>query len=401
MMLLAATQHPLSNLSLTYRELSREGDIMKRLVVLLTLATVLVSGCVRVSTTPIESSAAATTAATTAPTTAPVTGTLPVSPPSTEPPPPQIQGVVLPDVSDLVQQVEGGVVTVTQKRLTIDLFLGRQLSETGTGTGIVIDDQGHILTNFHVVAGADQLTVVGRDAKARSATVIGAFPENDIAVLRVDDPSGLEPLPLGSAGAMLVGDPVVAIGNALGLDSSEPTVTTGILSAKNRTINTNTGATLTGLLQTDAAINPGNSGGPLLNEAGQVIGINTAIAGGAQNIGFAIPIDTVLPLVDQVLAGVGTPYIGISMVENSADYQQRFGLSTDKGVIVTDVLPAGPADQAGLRPGDIIIEVNGEDVTSADALADLVKSSAPGDTLTFTVVRGNQQGTVDVTVGER
>lgn len=374
---------------------------MKRLVVLLTLATVLVSGCVRVSTTPIESSAAATTAATTAPTTAPVTGTLPVSPPSTEPPPPQIQGVVLPDVSDLVQQVEGGVVTVTQKRLTIDLFLGRQLSETGTGTGIVIDDQGHILTNFHVVAGADQLTVVGRDAKARSATVIGAFPENDIAVLRVDDPSGLEPLPLGSAAAMLVGDPVVAIGNALGLDSSEPTVTTGILSAKNRTINTNTGATLTGLLQTDAAINPGNSGGPLLNEAGQVIGINTAIAGGAQNIGFAIPIDTVLPLVDQVLAGVGTPYIGISMVENSADYQQRFGLSTDKGVIVTDVLPAGPADQAGLRPGDIIIEVNGEDVTSADALADLVKSSAPGDTLTFTVVRGNQQGTVDVTVGER
>lgn len=401
MMLLAATQHPLSNLSLSYRELSREGDIMKRLVVLLTLATVLVSGCVRVSTTPIESSAAATTAATTAPTTAPVTGTLPVSPPSTEPPPPQIQGVVLPDVSDLVQQVEGGVVTVTQKRLTIDLFLGRQLSETGTGTGIVIDDQGHILTNFHVVAGADQLTVVGRDAKARSATVIGAFPENDIAVLRVDDPSGLEPLPLGSAAAMLVGDPVVAIGNALGLDSSEPTVTTGILSAKNRTINTNTGATLTGLLQTDAAINPGNSGGPLLNEAGQVIGINTAIAGGAQNIGFAIPIDTVLPLVDQVLAGVGTPYIGISMVENSADYQQRFGLSTDKGVIVTDVLPAGPADQAGLRPGDIIIEVNGEDVTSADALADLVKSSAPGDTLTFTVVRGNQQGTVDVTVGER
>jgi len=366
---------------------------MKRLILIGVLVGLVASGCVRVSTTPGEPLSTSATA--------PTTTTLATSPPSTQPPPPQIQGVVLPDVSDLVQQVEGGVVTVTQKRLTIDLFLGRQLSETGTGTGIVIDDQGHILTNFHVVAGADQLTVVGRDAKTRSATVIGAFPENDIAVLRVDETSGLDPLPLGSADAMLVGDPVVAIGNALGLDSSEPTVTTGILSAKNRTINTNTGTTLTGLLQTDAAINPGNSGGPLLNEAGQVIGINTAIAGGAQNIGFAIPIDTVLPLVDQVLAGVGTPYIGISMVENSTDYQQRFGLSTDKGVIVTDVLPAGPADQAGLRPGDILIEVNGEDVASADALADLVKSSTPGDTLTFTVVRGNQQGSVDVTVGER
>ncbi len=323
----------------------------------------------------------------------------PAMPPAISPTAPQT-GVILYDVSDLVDQVRSGIVTVTQSRATIDMFLRQELSESGTGTGIVIDEEGHILTNFHVIAGADQVTVVGEDARIRTAKVIGGFPADDVAILKVDDAEGLEPLPMGRADSMDVGDPVVAIGNALGLDSSSPTVTVGILSAVDRTIRTQTGR-LSGLLQTDAAINPGNSGGPLLNRNGEVIGINTAIAGNAQNIGFAIPIETALPDVDRILEGLGKAFIGIGFVTNGDEYQQRFGLATNEGVIVTTVLPTGPADIAGLRVGDIIIAANGEDVADESTLEATIAAAKTGDVLLLTVVRGSRQGTIAVTVGER
>ncbi|GBD85886.1 putative serine protease HtrA [bacterium BMS3Abin02] len=325
------------------------------------------------------------------------------APPATAPAtPPAVaqKGVILYDVSDLVDAVRSGIVTVTQSRATLDMFLRQELSESGTGTGIVIDNEGHILTNFHVIAGADQVTIVGEDARIRTAKVIGGFPADDVAILRVDDAEGLEPLPMGRADSMDVGDPVVAIGNALGLDSSSPTVTVGILSAVDRTIRTRTGQ-LTGLLQTDAAINPGNSGGPLLNQAGEVIGINTAIAGNAQNIGFAIPIETALPDVDRILEGLGKAFIGIGFVTNNSEYQQRFGLATNEGVIVTTVLPTGPADIAGLRVGDIIIAVDGQNVVDESSLEATIVAAEPGNVLELTVVRGRQQGMIDVTVGER
>lgn len=329
----------------------------------------------------------------------PTPATVPDTAPPSAPTSPKA-GVILYDVSELVQEVRAGIVTVTQSRATIDMFLRQELSESGTGTGIVIDNEGHILTNFHVISGADEVTVVGEDARTRTARVIGGFPNDDVAILKVDDSEGLQPLPMGRADSMDVGDPVVAIGNALGLDSSSPTVTVGILSAVDRTIRTQTGQ-LTGLLQTDAAINPGNSGGPLLNQAGEVIGINTAIAGDAQNIGFAIPIETALPDVERILQGLGKPFIGVEVVTNGSEYQQRFGLATSDGLLVTAVLPTGPADTAGLRVGDIIVAINGSSVSDRADLAETLTGSDTGTVLDLTVVRGRQQGTIAVTVGER
>ncbi len=325
-----------------------------------------------------------TTAATTTTTTTTATG---------------LEGLVLTDVSELVKQVRAGVVTVTERSVSLDMFL-RPVESEGTGTGIVIDDQGHILTNFHVIQNADQVTVFAADNRPRAARVIGGFAAEDLALLEITDLAGLTPLPLGSSEAMEVGDPVIAIGNALGLDRSEPTVSVGFVSAKDRTIQT-PNAELTGLLQTDAAINPGNSGGPLLNAAGEVVGINTAIAGNAQNIGFAIAVDRARPLVEEVLSGIGRPFVGISLFDNSTDLQARFGLATDLGIIVTDVLPTGPAAAAGLQVGDIVVGVDGTLVEGSGQFTELIGASSIGTTVTLTVVRGQQQLEIDVTIDER
>ncbi len=203
-----------------------------------------------------------------------------------------VTGVVLYDVSDLVGQVRPGVVSVTETGMTMDMFMGRVETE-GEGTGIVIDDQGHILTNYHVISGAETVSVYAEDGRERSARVIFGDPATDIAILEVEDTEGLVPLVLGDSDAMEVGDPVIAMGNALGLDETSPTVSVGIVSALGRTIETDQ-AVLEDLIQTDAAINAGNSGGPLLNAAGEVIGINTAIASGAENIGFSISVNSVI-----------------------------------------------------------------------------------------------------------
>ena len=200
--------------------------------------------------------------------------------------------VTLTDVSELVKAVEASVVTVTQTQLRLDDIQGGEVP-SGTGTGIVIDNEGHVLTNAHVVAGAQSVIVVGFDGSPRNAQVVGiwaADQNSDLALLLLEDPSGLEPISMGDSDRLEVGDPVVAIGNALGLGLS---VSVGIVSAVGRQIRTDT-SSIEDVLQTDAAINPGNSGGPLLDAEARLIGINTAIAGNAQNIGFAIPV-IVLP----------------------------------------------------------------------------------------------------------
>ncbi len=219
----------------------------------------------------------------------------------------QIEGVVLNDVSELVKEVANGVVSVTQGqfRLSIDDFVEATLVPAGAGTGIVIDNEGHILTNFHVIEGAESVVVTSPDGTVRPATILGEAPDFDLALLEVADTTGLRPIPLGSSSALEVGDPVVAIGNALGLDAEVPTVSVGIISATSRTISTGGDRLLRGLLQTDAAINPGNSGGPLLNRLGEVVGVNTAIASDAQNVGFSIAIDDVRSVIDAFLSGTG------------------------------------------------------------------------------------------------
>jgi len=310
-----------------------------------------------------------------------------------------ITGVVLYDVSDLVAAVRPGVVSVTETGFTMDMFM-RQVQTEGEGTGIVIDDEGHILTNYHVISGAETVSVYAEDGRERSARVIFGDPATDIALLEVEDADGLVPLVLGDSDAMEVGDPVVAMGNALGLDETSPTVSVGIVSALHRSIETEQ-ATLEGLIQTDAAINAGNSGGPLLNAAGEVIGINTAIASGAENIGFSISINSVKAEITQALSGTGVPYIGVTTMANSAALAQRYRLTTDEGLIVTSVLPTGPASEAGLSAGDIIVAIDGSEITSDEQLDDAVAAGGAGGTINLTVVRGRQTGEIAVEIAGR
>jgi len=308
-------------------------------------------------------------------------------------------GVVLYDVSDLVTQVRPGVVSVTETGITMDMFMGR-VQTKGEGTGIVIDDQGHILTNYHVISGAEAVSVYAEDGRERSARVIFGDPATDIAILEVEDTEGLVPLALGDSDAMEVGNPVIAMGNALGLDETSPTVSVGIVSALGRTIETDQ-AVLEDLIQTDAAINAGNSGGPLLNAAGEVIGINTAIASGAENIGFSISINSVSEEIAQALSGVGVPFVGVTTIANSEELAARYRLATSEGLIVTSVLPTGPAVEAGVEAGDIILAVGGEDLSSTEQLDAVVETTGAGRTLTFTIQRGRSTGDLDVQVAER
>ncbi len=310
-------------------------------------------------------------------------------------------GVVLFDVSELVKDVRPGVVTVTRTEISIGLFGGASEQQSGTGTGIVFDESGRILTNFHVIAGAERVFVIAEDGAPRPARVIGGFAGSDLAVLEVDGTNGLVPLVLGSSEDAEVGDPVIAIGNALGLDETQPTVSVGIVSAKGRSLPTNTGVQLEGLLQTDAAINSGNSGGPLLDAQGQVIGINTAIIASAQNIGFSIPIEQASDLISATLSGIGRPFIGVNFQRNSAELAERFGLATDAGVIVFGVLPTSPADLAGLQVGDVIVEIDGVRIGPDQEFGELVSGLEIGSDYEVALVRGGRLFSTTVTIAER
>jgi serine protease Do len=309
-----------------------------------------------------------------------------------------LTGVVLYDVSALVTRVRPGVVSVTETGLSMDMFM-RQVQVQGEGTGIVIDDQGHILTNYHVISGATTVSVYAEDGRERSAEVVFGDPASDIALLKVDDTAGLVPLMLGDSDAMQVGNPVIAMGNALGLDETSPTVSVGIVSALGRTIETSQ-ATLENLIQTDAAINAGNSGGPLLNSAGEVIGINSAIASNAQNIGFSIAINSVKDEINQALSGVGVPYLGVSTIANSADLANRYRLGTSEGLIVTTVMASSPASDAGISSGDIILSINGTAATDAGQITEAVRAVGIGGSVTLTIQRGYSAGDVTVVVGQ-
>ena len=310
--------------------------------------------------------------------------------------------VVLTDVSELVDDVNDGVVAVAQSRFRFqleDIVQSTQV-RSGVGTGIVIDDAGHILTNYHVIAGGQAVTATTRDGTERSTTIIGEAPDLDLALLAVDDPTGLEPIALGSSDALDVGDPVVAIGNALGLDDTAPTVSVGIVSAKDRSIRAPDGTVLDNLLQTDAAINPGNSGGPLLNADGEVIGVNTAILGGAQNLGFAIAIDSARDVIDQFLTGRGGPYLGVQLTDNTPRIAAQLGLPTDSGAIIMSVTP-GPALSAGILPGDIVTRAGPDPIRDADGLIEAISATDIGDTLELEVRRGSEQISIPVDIGQR
>jgi S1-C subfamily serine protease len=304
------------------------------------------------------------------------------------------------DVSDLVKRVRSGVVSVTQERVRLDLFGVPEEVPAGAGTGIVIDGTGLVLTNYHVIEGASRVIVTGEDGRQRDADVVAEASSRDLALLQLKDTEGLQPLPFGLLDSLEVGDPVIAIGNALGLDSTDPTVSAGIVSAKGRTIRTQLG-TMQDLVQTDAAINPGNSGGPLLNAAGEVVGVNTAIAGNAQNIGFAISVDTAAKFVERYRLGIGEPFLGVQMVDNSAAAADRFDLDTDTGALIIDVVSPSPARDAGLEQWDVIVRIDEIEISSSGDAVAAITATNPGEVVELEVVRGRDSLVLDATIGER
>ena len=304
------------------------------------------------------------------------------------------------DVSNLVADVRDGVVSI---RTTVidprDIF--QTTTVEGAGTGFVVDGDGLIATNAHVVAGATDVKVTFDDGKTVDGTVLGTDTTDDLAVVKVDR-TGLHALTLGDSDQLEVGMPVVAIGNALALPGG-PTATSGIVSALDRSIATDNGEHLDNLIQTDAAINPGNSGGPLLTLDGSVVGVNSAGATQAQNIGFSIGMTGARPILEQLEAGqrITRPFIGVQTRVVDAQLARMLGLEVDHGVLIADVTTGSPAEAAGLRRGDVITAAAGTEIKGADDLTNAITETGADQDLALHVRRGDEELDITVTVGTR
>jgi serine protease Do len=313
------------------------------------------------------------------------------------------------DIQGILQKVEPGVVSIKTQAFQRGFF-GGGIPQDGAGTGMIISDNGEILTNAHVVQGATTIEVtLFNEKEPRQADLLGADRTADVAVIKLRDASNVPTVALGSSAALRVGDAVLAIGNALGLPGS-PTVTSGIVSAKDRSIGAGS-EQLEGLIQTDAAINPGNSGGPLVNAAGEVVAMNTAViqsTGGqaiAQNVGFAIAIDTIKPMLDRLrkggTAGASYPFIGVNAQSMDEDIKDQYGFEVSEGALVVEVTEGSPAENGGLIPGDIVTKFGDETITTAAELVAAVRARKPGDKVEVEYYRGQDKKTATITVGSR
>jgi len=267
---------------------------------------------------------------------------------------------------------------------------------TSLGSGFIIDHNGHILTNAHVVEGADEITVTLADEHSMKAKVIGADRKLDLALLKIDSDGDLPVAPLGDSDALQVGEWVLAIGNPFGL---EQTVTAGIVSAKGRVIGA---GPYDDFIQTDASINPGNSGGPLFNTKGEVVGINTAIIARGQGIGFAIPINVARSVLDQLKTSghVTRGWLGVSIQVVTDDLADAFGLKKAEGAVITNVFADSPAADAGLKSGDVIVAYNDEAIKHVRDLPRLVAATPVGEKATITVLRDGKKRDIKVTIGK-
>jgi putative serine protease PepD len=322
-------------------------------------------------------------------------------------------------ISDIYEGAKNGVVQVTSTSVVSNSFFGAQ-EQQAQGSGFVIDKDGHVVTNYHVVEGAKKVQVSFSDEEQMNATVVGTDPSTDIAVLEIQGAMSrsLTPLVLGDSHQVKVGDAVVAIGNPFGL---ERTVTAGIVSALQRQIQAPNGFQIDEVIQTDAAINHGNSGGPLLNANGDVIGVNAQIeteSGGNVGIGFAIPIDTVKDVASQLIkeGKVEHAYLGVELATITSDLASNFRVPVDKGVLIQHVRDGSPAADAGLKGGttqvvlagqtywlggDVITKADGQAVETSDQLASVVTSKQPGDALDLEVHRGQETLNVTVELGRQ
>jgi len=301
----------------------------------------------------------------------------------------------------VAESVGPSVVNVNTK--TRIQFFFQAIPQEGAASGVIITRDGYILTNNHVVEGAQQIKVTLADGRAFDAKIVGRDPYTDVAVIKIEA-TDLPAAKLGDSTNLKIGQIAIAIGNPFGLGK---TVTAGIISALNRTITTERGTIIEGLIQTDAPINPGNSGGALVNSAGEVIGINTAIYQGAQGIGFAIPIHLAKSIADQIISkGYAShpwihPWMGVYLDTVDAQMSAYYRLPVDYGAIIMDVVRNGPADKAGVKRGDIIIEFNGEKITTADDLVVRVMRCKVGDRVRLGIARGDERLTIEVTLEER
>ncbi|MFW5942033.1 MAG: S1C family serine protease [Chloroflexota bacterium] len=303
-------------------------------------------------------------------------------------------------LTELYNQLNPGVVNV-------QIFIDRGFGGQGAGSGFILDDQGHIVTNNHVVAGASEITVIFYDGTEVEATIVGRDEDSDLAVIRVEEiPDGAHPLPLADSSAVQTGEWVLAIGNPFSLGGS---MSLGIVSAVGRVIPSGvTPFSIPEAIQTDAAINPGNSGGPLLNLAGEVIGVNAQIrtqSGVAANagVGFAIP-SNVVRRVAPVLIEEGAynwPWLGVRGDSVNLVLMRELNLDSQRGAYIVEAVPGGPAAGAGIQDDDVIVEVDGQPIDSYDELLTLVAFSNPGDTIELTIVRDGEREEVSVTLAPR
>jgi S1-C subfamily serine protease len=360
-------------------------------------------------------------------------GQAPATPAPTRAPANDTPAVTSGDLTDVVKAVSPAVVTITAEGVSSTDIFGQASGGTAKGSGVVFDASGLVLTNRHVVEGnPTKLTVTLKDGRSLDAEIYGIDTMTDLAIVKVDG-SGLPTARIGDSETIEVGQQAIAIGSPLG--EFTDSVTSGIVSALHRSIQVEDGSTISNLIQTDTAINPGNSGGPLLNIEGEVIGINTAVAGGSQGIGFAIPINIARPLLGQASAGeaIARPWLGIRFEMITPDLKQQLDLTADAGAWIPDaqvlagaaegsqgidpfggqgqqiptqadleVIVAGsPAETAGLQAGDVITAVNGKAIVSTYPLDYALSQLAPGDKASLSVLRDGQTTTIEVTLGTR
>jgi putative serine protease PepD len=309
-------------------------------------------------------------------------------------------------VNAIYQREGGGVVQITSESVveTPSIFGTQRQLQRALGSGFVIDKEGHILTNYHVVEGARTVRVSFSNRDNVKAEVVGQDPATDVAVLKVDEaPAALDPLPLGNSASVRVGDPVIAIGNPFGFERS---VTAGIVSALQREINSQQpGTSIDHVIQTDAAINHGNSGGPLLNDQGRVIGINTAIFTGSSleqgnvGIGFAIPINTVKKVAEQLITNgeVQRGFLGVSVTPITSQLSNLFRLPVDHGLLVQAVV----SGKSYVLGGDVLTAVGGKSVNTYEQLSEAISSKKPGDEVTLTIYRNGKQKTLTAKLGRQ
>lgn len=305
----------------------------------------------------------------------------------------------IPSLPQVVAKVRPSVVQITVRQVSYDIFLRPEPSE-GLGSGVIFDPRGHILTNNHVVGDAKEVRVILPDGRKFVGKVEGRDPLTDLAVVLIKG-KDLPYSPLGDSSKLQIGESVIAIGNALGLEGG-PTVTVGVVSALNRSIEDPSGVALNDLIQTDAAINPGNSGGPLVSLRGEVVGLNTAIIPSAQGIGFAIAINSVRPIAKELLekGKVVRPWVGIVPVSITRGLAAAYDLPVEEGVVVAKVEKGTPAAKAGLKAGDIITVLGGDKVRNVAELRSAIAKKKIGEKINVEINRDKKRSNISLTLGK-